>query len=51
MNNEQVEMLKALVKGEIEAALQNESGYRCAYELEKQNREGWETFLKSFEVK
>ena len=34
MTKEQIEMLRSLIKGEIEAALQNESGYRFAFEQE-----------------
>lgn len=48
MTKEQIEMLRGLIRGEIEAALQNENEYRWAYEQEAANKEGWETFIDSF---
>jgi hypothetical protein len=48
MTKEQIDILRALIRGEIEAALMNESEYRWAYEQEKANDQGWETFIDSF---
>lgn len=48
MTKDQIDMLRALIRGEIEAALMNESGYRWAYEQENANSQGWETFIDSF---
>jgi len=48
MTKEQIEMLRCLIKGEIEAALMNENGYMWAFEQEKSNDQGWETFIDSF---
>lgn len=48
MTKEQIQMLRSLIRGEIEAALMNENGYRFAYEQEAANNEGWETFIDSF---
>ena len=48
MTKEQIEMLRTLIRGEIEAALMNENEYRFAYEQEKANDQGWETFMNSF---
>ena len=48
MTKEQIEMLRTLIRGEIEAAIQNENGYRFAFEQEKANDQGWETFMNSF---
>ena len=41
-------MLRTLIQGEIEAALQNENGYRFSFEQEQTNIQGWETFIDSF---
>jgi hypothetical protein len=48
MTKEQIEMLRCLIQGEIEAAIQNENGYRFAFEQEQSNDQGWETFIDSF---
>lgn len=48
MTKEQIEMLRTLIRGEIEAALMNENEYRFAYEQEKANDQGWETFMNTF---
>lgn len=48
MTKEQIEMLRTLIRGEIEAALMNENEYRFAYEQEKANDQGWETFINTF---
>jgi len=48
MTKEQIEILRCLIRGEIEAALMNENGYRFAFEQEKANDQGWETFIDSF---
>ena len=48
MTKEQILMLRQLIQGEIEAAIQNENGYRFAFEQEKANEQGWETFMKTF---
>lgn len=48
VTKEQIEMLRTLIQGEIEAALQNESGFRFSFEQEKANEQGWETFIDSF---
>jgi hypothetical protein len=48
MTKEQIEMLRCLIQGEIESALQNENGYKFSFEQEKSNDQGWETFIDSF---
>ena len=48
MTKEQIEMLRTLIKCEIEVALQNESGYRFVYEHEEATNKAWETFIDSF---
>lgn len=48
MTKEQIEMLRCLIQGEIEVALQNENGYRFSFEQEKSNDQGWETFIQTF---
>jgi imidazoleglycerol phosphate synthase glutamine amidotransferase subunit HisH len=48
MTKEQIEILRCLIKGEIEAAIQNENGYKFSFEQEKSNDQGWETFIDSF---
>lgn len=48
MTKEQIQMLRTLIKCEIEVALQNENGYRFVYETEKATNEAWETFIDSF---
>lgn len=48
MTKEQIEILRLLIRGEIEAALMNENGYRFAFEQEQANDQGWETFVDSF---
>jgi hypothetical protein len=48
MTDEQIDTLRTLIQGEIEAALQNENGYRFAFEQEQTNDQGWETFKKLF---
>jgi hypothetical protein len=48
MTKEQIEMLRCLIQGEIEAAIQNENGYKFSFEQEKANDQGWETFIDSF---
>lgn len=48
MTKEQIEILRSLIRGEIEAALMNENDYRFAFEQEQSNDQGWETFIDSF---
>lgn len=48
MTKEQIEMLRTLIQGEIEAALMNSNGYKFAFEQEQANDQGWETFIDSF---
>ena len=48
MTKEQIEILRGLIQGEIEAALMNANGYRFAFEQEQANDQGWETFLNTF---
>ena len=48
MTKEQIEMLRSLIQGEIEVALQNENGYRFSFEQEKANDQGWQTFIQTF---
>ena len=48
MTKEQIEMLRCLIRGEIEEALMNENGYIWAFEQEKSNNQGWETFKETF---
>lgn len=46
MTKEQIEILRSLIRGEIQAALMNENGSMWAFEQEKSNEQGWETFAK-----
>jgi hypothetical protein len=48
VTKEQIEILRLLIQGEIEAALQNENDYKFAFEQEKANDQAWETFIDSF---
>ena len=48
MTKEQIEILRSLIRGEIEAALMNENEYRFAFEQEEANDQGWQTFIDSF---
>ncbi len=48
MTEEQIQILRGLIQGEIEAAMMNENGYRFAFEQEQANDQGWETFIDSF---
>jgi hypothetical protein len=48
MTEKQIEMLRILIRGEIEEALMNEKEYRFVYEQEKANNQGWETFKQTF---
>lgn len=49
MTKEQIEILRSLIRGEIEAALMNEKDYyRFALEQEEANEQGWQTFIDSF---
>ena len=48
MTKEQIQILRGLIQGEIEAALMNENGYRFAFEQEQANEQGWETFKQTF---
>ncbi len=48
MTKEQIEILRSLIRGEIEAALMNENDYRFAFEQEEANDQGWQTFIDSF---
>jgi hypothetical protein len=48
MTKEQIEILRGLIQGEIEAAIQNENGYRFAFAPKKANDQGWETFMNTF---
>ena len=48
VTKEQIQMLRTLIQGEIEAALQNENGCRFSFEQEQTNIQGWETFIDSF---
>jgi hypothetical protein len=48
MTKEQIEILRTLIKAEIEVGLMNESGYKFVYEHEKATDQGWETFIDSF---
>jgi restriction endonuclease S subunit len=50
MTKEQIEILRRLIRGEIEAAFMNEKDYRFAYVQEEANEQGWETFKKSFDA-
>jgi hypothetical protein len=50
MTKEQIEMLRTLIRGEIEEALQNENDCLFAFEQEKSNNQGWEFFKESFNV-
>ena len=48
MTDEQLKILRELIKAEVELALQNENGYMWAFEQEKSNDQGWETFKETF---
>lgn len=49
MTKEQISILRTLIQGEIEVALMNENECMWAFEQEKANDQGWETFIRSFE--
>jgi hypothetical protein len=51
MTKDQIQILRLLIQGEIEAAIQNENGYKFSYEQEKSNDQGWETFIESFKFR
>jgi hypothetical protein len=51
MTKEQIEILRSLIRGEIEAAIQNENGYKFSYEQEKMNDQAWEAFKESFKFR
>ena len=48
MTDEQIDTLRTLIQGEIEAARQNKNGYRFAFEQEQANDQGWETLKQLF---
>lgn len=48
MTKEQIEMLRCLIQGEIEAALQNETDTDFLLNREKSNDQRWETFIQTF---
>jgi hypothetical protein len=49
MTKEQIEMLRTLIQGEIEYAIRNEHVTDVfAFEQDKANDQGWETFIDSF---
>jgi hypothetical protein len=48
MTKKQIEMLRCLIQGEIEAAFQNKDGCKWAFEQESENDENWESFINSF---
>ena len=48
MTGEQLEMLRTLIKREIEYAQQAEQNFWGSFDQEKSNDQGWETFAKTF---
>ena len=48
MTNEQLNMLRSIIQGEIEAAAMTDSGYKFAYGQEQSNDQAWETLAQSF---
>ena len=48
MNEEQIELLQLIIRGEIDAALQNAAEARFAHEQEKLNEKRWIEFNDSF---
>ena len=48
MTNEQLNMLRSVIQGEIEAAIMAESDYRFVHEQEHSNEQAWETLAQSF---
>ncbi len=48
MTEKQIQMLRTLIQGEIEAGLMNEKEFMWAFEQEKSNDQGWETFKQTF---
>jgi hypothetical protein len=49
MTKEQIEQLRALIRCEIDYALQEENGYRFSYETKAFNDGAWESFTTTFE--
>ena len=48
MNNEQLNMLRSIIQGEIEAAIMAENNCKFDYERERLNLKAWETLAESF---
>jgi len=48
MTNEQLNMLRSIIQGEIEAAIMTENNCKFDYERERLNLKAWETLAQSF---
>ena len=48
MTNEQLNMLRSIIQGEIEAAIMSENDCKFDYERERLNLKAWETLAQSF---
>ena len=50
MTENQIKMLRTLIRDEIKSAVQTENKYQFALEQEKANDQSWKTFAKFFET-
>jgi hypothetical protein len=48
MTNEQLNMLRSVIQGEIEAAIMAENDYKFVHEQERSNDQAWEALAQSF---
>ena len=48
MTNEQLNMLRSVIQGEIEAAIMAENDYKFVHEQERSNDQAWEILAQSF---
>jgi hypothetical protein len=48
MTNEQLNMLRSIIQGEIEAAIMAENDYKFVHKQERSNDQTWETLAQSF---
>ena len=48
MTNEQLNMLRSIIQGEIEAAIMAENEYKFVHEQERSNDQAWKTLAQSF---
>ena len=48
MTNKQLNMLRSIIQGEIEAAIMAENNHQFDYERERLNLKAWESLAQSF---